>query len=130
MFTVHKTFKRCRAATITMRHGEVRTPVYMPVGTKGAMKGLLQDTLENLIDCDIMLANTYHLFLKPGEPTLNKFEGLHKYAAWDRCFLTDSGGFQIVSLGSLNKLDEHGVTFKSHIDGQEFTLTPERSMEI
>jgi tRNA-guanine family transglycosylase len=76
-----------------MRHGDVRTPVYMPVGTKGAMKGLLQDTLEHLIDCDIMLANTYHLFLKPGEPTLNKFEGLHKYAAWDRCFLTDSGGF-------------------------------------
>ena len=93
MFTVHKTVNRCRAATIKLLNGDVRTPVYMPVGTKGAMKGLLQDTLENQIDCDIMLANTYHLFLKPGEPMLNKFGGLHKYAAWDRCFLTDSGGF-------------------------------------
>ena len=93
MFTVNKTFNRCRASTIKMRHGEVRTPVYMPVGTKGAMKGLLQDSLEDLIDCDIMLANTYHLFLKPGEAMLNKMGGLHKYAGWDRCFLTDSGGF-------------------------------------
>ena len=93
MFTVHKTYKRCRAATIQLLHGQVRTPVYMPVGTKGAMKALLQDTLSNLIDCDIMLANTYHLFLKPGEAMLKKFDGLHKYAGWDRCLLTDSGGF-------------------------------------
>ena len=111
MFEVHKTYQRCRAATITMRHGKVRTPVYMPVGTKGAMKGILQDSLSSLIDCDIMLANTYHLFLRPGEEMLNNFGGLHKYADWNRCYLTDSGGFQIVSLGALNKLDETGVTF-------------------
>lgn len=102
----------------------------MPVGTKGAMKGLLSDTLNNLIDCDIQLANTYHLFLKPGEAMLNKFGGLHNYAKWPRNYLTDSGGFQIVSLDALNKIDEHGVTFRSHIDGTEFSLTPERSMEI
>ena len=117
MFEVVKTFNRCRAARIQLRHGQVRTPVYMPVGTKGAMKGLLSDTLDDLIDCDIQLANTYHLFLKPGEAMLNNFNGLHNYARWPRNYLTDSGGFQIVSLDALNKIDEHGVTFKSHIDG-------------
>jgi queuine tRNA-ribosyltransferase len=130
MFKVLKTFNRCRAAEMTLRHGQVRTPVYMPVGTKGAMKGLLPTTMAEEIDCDIMLANTYHLFLKPGEETLTQFKGLHKYADWPRCFLTDSGGFQIVSLDALNKIDEEGVTFKSHIDGREFMLSPERSMEI
>mmetsp|Transcript_14962 Transcript_14962/g.17832 ORF Transcript_14962/g.17832 Transcript_14962/m.17832 type:complete len:321 (+) Transcript_14962:175-1137(+) len=129
-FEVIKRFGRCRAATMSLRHGQVRTPVYMPVGTKGAMKGLLSDTLDNVIDCDIQLANTYHLFLKPGEQMLSNFSGLHNYAKWPRNYLTDSGGFQIVSLDALNKLDEHGVTFKSHIDGNEFSLTPERSMEI
>ena len=76
-----------------------------------------------------MLANTYHLLLKPGDQTLLEHGGLHKYASWDRNFLTDSGGFQIVSLDALSKIDEHGVTFKSHIDGEEFSLTPEKSME-
>ncbi len=130
MFKVVKKFNRCRAANITLRHGLVRTPVYMPVGTKGAMKGLLSETLNTLIDCDIQLANTYHLFLRPGEEMLNNFSGLHNYSKWNRNFLTDSGGFQIVSLDALNKIDENGVTFKSHIDGKEFELTPERSMEI
>ena len=129
-FNVIKQFGRCRAATITLRHGTVRTPVYMPVGTKGAMKGLLSDTLNNVIDADIQLANTYHLFLTPGEQMLNQFGGLHNYAKWPRNFLTDSGGFQIVSLDALNKIDENAVTFRSHIDGTEFVLTPERSMEI
>jgi queuine tRNA-ribosyltransferase catalytic subunit len=77
-----------------------------------------------------MLSNTYHLFLKPGEALLNQVGGLHKFMGWNRNILTDSGGFQIVSLGALNTLDEEGVTFKSHIDGKEFKLTPERSMEI
>ena len=93
MFKVHKTFNRCRAATMTLRHGEVRTPVYMPVGTKGAMKGILSDSMANLIDADIMLSNTYHLFLKPGEDLLDDMGGLHKFMNWDRCILTDSGGF-------------------------------------
>jgi len=114
---------------MTLPHGMVKTPVYMPVGTKGAMKGLLPTTMDEQIDCELMLANTYHLFLKPGEETLLKYGGLHKYASWDRNFLTDSGGFQIVSLDALNTIDEHGVTFKSHIDGTQFTLTPEKSME-
>lgn len=100
----------------------------MPVGTKGAMKGLLPTTMGEEIDCELMLANTYHLFLKPGEDTLIKHGGLHKYASWDRNFLTDSGGFQIVSLDTLNTLDESGVKFKSHIDGKEFLLSPEASM--
>ena len=108
----------------------MRTPVYMPVGTKGAMKGVLSTTLTDNIDCDILLNNTYHLFLKPGEEILQQQGGAHKFQNWPRNMLTDSGGFQIVSLGELNTLDEHGVKFKSHIDGREFDLTPERSMEI
>ena len=104
----------------------------MPVGTKGAMKGVLESSLSDphMIDCDIMLSNTYHLFLRPGENILEKMGGAHKFMNWSRNLLTDSGGFQIVSLGDLNTLDEEGVTFKSHIDGEEFKLTPERSMEI
>ena len=93
MFKIIGKFNRCRAATMTLPHGQVRTPVYMPVGTKGAMKGLLSTTMDEQVDCDIMLANTYHLFLKPGEDILNRFGGLHKYAHWDRNYLTDSGGF-------------------------------------
>ena len=110
-FNIIKTFNRCRVATMTLRHGTVRTPVYMPVGTKGAMKGMLSDTLDNLIDCDIQLCNTYHLFLRPGEQVLKDFGGIHKYSKWPRNFLTDSGGFQIVSLGAINSLNEDGVTF-------------------
>ena len=104
----------------------------MPVGTKGAMKAVLPSSLsdKHMIDCDIMLSNTYHLFLKPGEELLDKMGGAHKFMNWDRNLLTDSGGFQIVSLGALNTLDEEGVSFESHIDGKQFKLTPERSMEI
>lgn len=104
----------------------------MPVGTKGAMKGVLETSLaqDDMIDCDIMLSNTYHLFLKPGEQILKDMGGAHKFMNWNRNLLTDSGGFQIVSLGDLNTLDEEGVTFRSHIDGMQFSLTPERSMEI
>lgn len=130
MFKVLKRFNRCRAATVTLPHGDVRTPVYMPVGTKGAMKGITSESMNELIDCDIMLSNTYHLFLKPGEELLDDMGGLHKWMNYDRNILTDSGGFQIVSLNELNSIDEEGVTFKSHIDGREFKLTPERSMEI
>lgn len=130
MFKVLKRFNRCRAATLTLPHGDVRTPVYMPVGTKGAMKGITSENMADLIDCDIMLSNTYHLFLKPGEDLLDFMGGLHKFEAWNGNILTDSGGFQIVSLGELNSIDENGVSFRSHIDAREFVLTPERSMEI
>ena len=130
MFKIHKRFNRCRASLMTLPHGDVRTPVYMPVGTKGGMKGLTSENMSDLIDCDIMLSNTYHLFLKPGEEIMEDMGGLHKFENWNRNILTDSGGFQIVSLGELNSLDEEGVSFKSHIDGREFKLTPERSMDI
>jgi tRNA-guanine family transglycosylase len=106
MFKILKRFNRCRAATLTLLHGEVRTPVYMPVGTKGAMKGITSESMADLIDCDIMLSNTYHLFLKPGEDLLDDMGGLHKFMNWNRNILTDSGGFQIVSLGELNSIDE------------------------
>eukprot|EP00349_Pseudokeronopsis_sp_Brazil_P005521 CAMPEP_0202958596 /NCGR_PEP_ID=MMETSP1396-20130829/2902_1 /ASSEMBLY_ACC=CAM_ASM_000872 /TAXON_ID= /ORGANISM="Pseudokeronopsis sp., Strain Brazil" /LENGTH=91 /DNA_ID=CAMNT_0049676747 /DNA_START=208 /DNA_END=483 /DNA_ORIENTATION=- len=88
----------------------------MPVGTKGAMKGLTSEVMDHLIDCDIMLSNTYHLFLKPGEEVLKKNGGLHNMMGWPRNILTDSGGFQIVSLNELNQITEEGVTFCSHID--------------
>ena len=119
-FKIEAQFNRCRVGVLTLPHGPVRTPVYMPVGTKGAMKGVLERTLDgdHLIDCDIMLNNTYHLFLKPGEEILNLVGGAHKFMNRKRNILTDSGGFQIVSLGELNTLDEEGVKFKSHIDGQ------------
>ena len=93
MFTILKRFNRCRAATMTLPHGPVRTPVYMPVGTKGGMKGLTSENMSELIDCDIMLSNTYHLFLKPGEEIMEDMGGLHKFENWDRNILTDSGGF-------------------------------------
>jgi queuine tRNA-ribosyltransferase len=129
-FQVLKQFGRCRASTITLPHGQVRAPVYMPVGTKGAMKALTSSTMAEEIDADIMLSNTYHLFLKPGEEVMEQQGGLHKFMKWPRNLLTDSGGFQIVSLGELNSIDEEGVEFQSHIDGRVFKLTPERSMEI
>ena len=93
MFKILKTYNRCRASVLTLPHGDVRTPVYMPVGTKGAMKGISSDSMEHLIDCDIMLSNTYHLFLKPGEDILKDMGGLHKFMHWPRNLLTDSGGF-------------------------------------
>ena len=129
-FKVLSQWNLARASILTLPHGEVRTPVYMPVGTKGAMKGLLPKNMKEDIDCEIMLANTYHLFLKPGEDILNKEGGLHKFTDWDGNYLTDSGGFQIVSLSDLNEVTEEGVTFESHIDKMKFLLTPERSMEI
>jgi tRNA-guanine family transglycosylase len=93
MFKILKRFNRCRAALMTLPHGDVRTPVYMPVGTKGGMKGLTSANMSELIDCDIMLSNTYHLFLKPGEDIMEQMGGLHKFEHWDRNILTDSGGF-------------------------------------
>ena len=94
------------------------------------MKALTSSTMADEIDADIMLSNTYHLFLKPGEEVMEQQGGLHKFMKWPRNILTDSGGFQIVSLNDLNSIDEEGVEFKSHIDGRMFKLTPERSMEI
>jgi len=118
-----------RAGLIQTPHGKIKTPVFMPVGTLGTVKSLGPDDL-NLLSAQIILGNTYHLYLRPGCDVIEKFSGLHNFMSWDRPILTDSGGFQIFSLATLKKLDEQGVTFQSHIDGSSHVLTPEKSMEI
>lgn len=120
---------RARAATMKLPHYEVKTPVFMPVGTQGTMKGLLPDQLKDL-NCEIILGNTYHLGNRPGTEVLEKAGGLHKFMGWDRALLTDSGGFQMVSLLKLAKITEEGVQFKSPYDDTTIMLTPERSIEI
>jgi queuine tRNA-ribosyltransferase len=118
-----------RAGEITTLHGSFETPVFMPVGTQGTVKALTQEMLEQ-IGAEIILGNTYHLYLRPGHETINRLEGLHSFISWNRAILTDSGGFQVFSLGPLRKLSEEGVEFQSHLDGSPHLLTPEKSMEI
>ncbi|XP_049868109.1 queuine tRNA-ribosyltransferase catalytic subunit [Pectinophora gossypiella] len=120
---------RARAGIMKLPHYEVRTPVFMPVGTQGTMKGLLPDQLESL-DCEIILGNTYHLGNRPGTEVLKKAGGLHKFMGWNRALLTDSGGFQMVSLLKLAEITEEGVKFRSPYDDSEIMLTPEKSIEI
>lgn len=121
---------RARAGTFTTDHGPVQTPVFMPVGTLGTVKGVHQRELENDIRADIILGNTYHLYLRPQTPILEKAGGLHRFMNWDRNILTDSGGFQVYSLSANRKIKEEGVKFKSHIDGSYHVFTPENVMEI
>ena len=121
---------RARAATLVTDHGVIETPIFMPVGTVGTVKGVHQRELENDINPDIILANTYHLFLRPQIDILEKAGGLHKFMNWDRNILTDSGGYQVYSLSANRKIREEGVKFKSHIDGTMHTFTPENVMEI
>ena len=118
-----------RRGEITMPRGSVRTPAFMPVGTAGTVKAMYMDQVKEL-GADIILGNTYHLMLRPGAERVAKLGGLHEFARWEGPILTDSGGFQVMSLASLRKLTEEGVTFTSHIDGQKFFLSPERSIEI
>nr|XP_014089183.1 queuine tRNA-ribosyltransferase catalytic subunit [Bactrocera oleae] len=120
---------KARAGLMTLRHGEVNTPVFMPVGTQGTLKGLLPDQLIEL-NCQILLGNTYHLGMRPGIETLQKAGGLHKFMGWPRGILTDSGGFQMVSLLKLAQIDENGVNFCSPFDNSECMLTPEHSIQI
>jgi queuine tRNA-ribosyltransferase len=120
---------RARAGRVTTAHGSFLTPAFMPVGTQASVKALTQEMLESA-GASIILSNTYHLYLRPGHATINRLGGLHRFAAWDRAILTDSGGFQVFSLGPLRKLSEEGVEFQSHIDGSRHMLTPEKSMEI
>ncbi|KOB75115.1 Queuine tRNA-ribosyltransferase [Operophtera brumata] len=120
---------RARVGLMKLPHYEVRTPVFMPVGTQGTMKGILPDQLESL-DCEIILGNTYHLGNRPGTEVLEKAGGLHKFMGWNRALLTDSGGFQMVSLLKLAEITEEGVKFKSPYDDSEIMLTPEKSIEI
>lgn len=118
-----------RAGTITTPHGVIQTPIFMPVGTQATVKSVSPEELQTA-GTQIILANTYHLMLRPGSALVNTFGGLHSFMHWDGPILTDSGGFQVWSLGHLRKLTEDGVIFKSHLDGSLHTLTPERVMEI
>nr|MBA3353726.1 queuine tRNA-ribosyltransferase [Blastocatellia bacterium] len=119
-----------RAGILRSRRSVIETPVFMPVGTQAAVKGLRFEWLEDELDAQIILANTYHLFLRPGPELIRKLGGLHKFSSWSRSLLTDSGGFQVFSLTDLRKLTEEGVEFRSHIDGSRRFLSPEISMEI
>lgn len=121
---------KARAGVITTDHGEIQTPIFMPVGTVGTVKGVHQTELKNEINPDIILGNTYHLFLRPKTSILEQAGGLHKFMNWDRNILTDSGGYQVYSLSSNRKINEEGVKFKSHIDGSTHIFTPENVMEI
>ena len=120
---------KARAGAITTDHGTIETPIFMPVGTVGTVKGVHQTELKDQINPDIILANTYHLFLRPGMDILEKAGGIHKFMNWDRNILTDSGGYQVYSLSGRRKIDEEGVKFKSHIDGSMHFFTPENVME-
>ncbi len=128
-FQIEKTAGPARAGRLLTPHGEIETPVFMPVGTVASVKGVSQDILEEL-GVQILLGNTYHLYLRPGVDTVRKLGGLHRFMAWPRAILTDSGGFQVFSLNELRKVSEEGVTFRSHLDGSSHFFSPERAMEI
>jgi len=119
-----------RAGILRTRRSVIETPVFMPVGTQGTVKGVRYEWLENELDARIILGNTYHLFLRPGAEIIRELGGLHKFSTWNRALLTDSGGFQVFSLTDLRKLTEEGVEFRSHIDGSKKFLSPEISMEV
>ena len=119
-----------RTGLIKTRRSEIETPVFMPVGTQGTVKGVRYEWLEEEHDARIILCNTYHLWLRPGAETIRELGGLHKFSTWNRSLLTDSGGFQVFSLSDLRKLNEEGVEFRSHLDGSKMFMSPEVSMEI
>ncbi len=121
---------KARAGVLVTDHGEITTPIFMPVGTAGSVKAVHQRELANDIDAKIILGNTYHLYLRPGIELIENAGGLHKFIGWDRPILTDSGGYQVYSLGANRKITEAGVVFKSHIDGSRHTFTPEGVMDI
>ncbi|MGB3712120.1 MAG: tRNA guanosine(34) transglycosylase Tgt [Erythrobacter sp.] len=128
-FELSATDGRARTGTIRMQRGDIRTPAFMPVGTAATVKAMKPEAVRTG-GADIILGNTYHLMLRPGAERMDRLGGLHQFMNWDRPILTDSGGYQVMSLSDLNKLTEDGVEFRSHIDGSKHMLTPERSMEI
>ena len=128
-FSLNATDGTARTGVITLARGEIRTPAFMPVGTAATVKAMYADQVHTL-GSDIVLGNVYHLMLRPGAERVAALGGLHKFMQWPHPILTDSGGFQVMSLSKLRKLDENGVTFQSHVDGSSHRLTPERSMEI
>lgn len=131
MFKIEHQSTECKARTgvMTLSHGEIKTPVFMPVGTRATVKTMTPEELEE-IGAQIILGNTYHLHLRPGDELIRQAGGLHRFMHWDRPILTDSGGFQVFSLTDTRKITEEGVTFRSHIDGSKKILTPEISMQI
>ena len=128
-FTLERTVGAARAGTLTLPHGTIRTPAFMPVGTHGVVRGLSAADVRRT-GAQIILGNTYHLHIRPGEDVVRAMGGLHRFTTWDRPMLTDSGGFQVFSLEGLRRIEEDGVTFQSHVDGTTRKLTPERAMEI
>src|SRR5437899_2234378 len=118
-----------RAGRFATAHGDVLTPAFMPVGTVGSVKTLTPADLKDA-GCDILLGNTYHLYLRPGVETVRALGGLHRFMSWDGAILTDSGGFQVMSLNELNRVREDGVEFRSHLDGSRHMLSPESAMRI
>lgn len=130
-YTVDATDPNCgaRAGTLTLPHGVVKTPIFMPVGTQATVKTLSNDDLES-IHAQIILGNAYHLFLRPGMDTMEQAGGLHRFMNWDKPILTDSGGFQVFSLSDLNKVTKEGVEFRSHLDGSKHMMTPERATDV
>ena len=128
-FNLHATDGKARTGIISTSRGDIRTPAFMPVGTAATVKAMMPESVAST-GADILLGNTYHLMLRPTAERINSLGGLHKFMNWDKPILTDSGGFQVMSLADLRNMTEHGVTFKSHIDGSKHELTPERSMEI
>ena len=128
-FRITHVFEKSRCGIIDTNHGIIKTPVFMPVGTIGTVKAIFPIDLKKL-NIQILLANTYHLMLRPGEDLIEKMGGLQKFMSWDKPILTDSGGFQIWSLSKLRKIDENGVTFSSHLDGKKYRLTPKTSINI
>ncbi len=130
-FKLNKTSKQtaARLGEITTPHGKIETPVFMPVGTKATVKAMTPEELKTL-GAEIILGNTYHLYLRPGHDLVAQAGGLHKFMNWNRPILTDSGGFQVFSLGNLRKIEEAGVRFRSHIDGSEHFISPEKAIEI
>jgi queuine tRNA-ribosyltransferase len=128
-FDLKATDGKARTGVISTPKGEIRTPAFMPVGTAATVKAMMPESVAST-GADILLGNTYHLMLRPTAERIDRLGGLHKFMNWDKPILTDSGGFQVMSLADLRKLTEEGVTFKSHIDGSKHVLTPERSMEV
>ena len=128
-FNIKQTDGYARTGVVRAAHGEIRTPAFMPVGTAATVKGMTPEAVAQT-GADILLCNTYHLMLRPSAELVAKMGGLHKFMNWDKPILTDSGGFQVMSLSKLRKITEQGVVFRSHLDGSEYNLTPERSMEI
>ena len=128
-FDLKATDGKARTGVIKTPRGDIRTPAFMPVGTAATVKAMMPESVRST-GADILLGNTYHLMLRPTAERIDRLGGLHKFMNWESPILTDSGGFQVMSLAGLRKLTEEGVTFKSHIDGSKHELTPERSMEI